>query len=247
MALCAGLTNAGAAGAGGVTVNVALRVLPPDEPEMLIGVEDVTAVVVTVNVLLVAPAATVTLVGTVAAAELSERVTTVPPEGAAAASVTVPVDEAPPATLDGLSVSADRVGAAAARVMDSAANWNTLSSAALNCTVVESTGKVVTVKVALVAPAGTVTVAGTVAAPGRFAPRLTVTPPAGAPPDRVTVPVVEAPPVTLVGFTVKEVNVGRAGYTDKLLETVTPPPETEKATVVGAATRVVAMSKRPSS
>ncbi len=101
--------------------------------------------------------------------------------------------------------------------------------------------------VALVAPAGTVTLAGTVAAPGRFPPRLTVTPPVGAPPERVTVPVVGAPPATLVGFTVNEVNVGRAGYTDKLLERVTPPPETEKPTVVGAATGIVVMSKRPTS
>jgi hypothetical protein len=122
VAPCAGLTKAGAVGAGGVTVNVALRVLPPDEPEMLTVVEDVTAVVVTVNVLLVVPAGTVTLAGTVAAAEVSDRVTTVPPAGAAAVRVTVPVDEAPPATLDGLRASADRVGPAAARVMDSAAN-----------------------------------------------------------------------------------------------------------------------------
>ena len=55
---------------------------------------------------LVAPAATVTLAGTVATPVLLlDRLTTAPPLGAAALSVTVPVDELPPVTLDGLSVS----------------------------------------------------------------------------------------------------------------------------------------------
>ena len=51
----------------------------------------VTVVVATVNVAVVAPAATVTEVCTVAAGLLLASITTAPPAGAAALSVTVPV------------------------------------------------------------------------------------------------------------------------------------------------------------
>ena len=67
---------------------------------------DATGDVVIVKVALVAPAATVTLAGTWAAAMLLlVRVTRAPPEGATAAKVTVPVDEVPPMTEPGLSVT----------------------------------------------------------------------------------------------------------------------------------------------
>ncbi len=66
----------------------------------------------TVNVALVAPAATVTLDGTVAAAVLLlESPIVAPPTGAAPLSVTVPVEDCvPPTTLVGFSVSDERVG-----------------------------------------------------------------------------------------------------------------------------------------
>ena len=64
----------------------------------------VTVVVVTVNVAVVAPAGTVTPGGVDAAVEPAESDTATPPPGAGALSVTVPVEEAPPITLDGLSV-----------------------------------------------------------------------------------------------------------------------------------------------
>lgn len=110
----AGLTRDGAAGvgtAGGVIVNVAVRVAP-DEPEIVTGVDVVTAVVVTVNVLLVLPAATVTLEGNAATAVLLlESDTTVPADGAALVSVTVPCEVFPPTTLVGLNEMAESVGA----------------------------------------------------------------------------------------------------------------------------------------
>src|SRR5436190_7875559 len=64
----------------------------------------VTVVVLTVNVAVVAPAATVTEVGTLAAVLLLASITTAPPAGAAALSVTVPVLFAGPVRLPGFSV-----------------------------------------------------------------------------------------------------------------------------------------------
>ena len=60
-----------------------------------------TALVVTVKVAVVAPAATVTLAGVVDDALSSESVTMAPPAGAALPRVTVPVEEVPPFTLAG--------------------------------------------------------------------------------------------------------------------------------------------------
>jgi hypothetical protein len=87
----------------GFTVSKVVFVVPAYEAEMVTGVTAVTALVVTVNVALVAPAPTVTLAGTVAADPVLERATTAPPLGAAPLSVTVPVDGDPPLTLVGLS------------------------------------------------------------------------------------------------------------------------------------------------
>jgi len=66
---------------------------------------------------------------------------------------------------------------------------------------------VFTVKVALVAPAGTVTLAGTVAA-DMLLERAIIAPLLRAALLRVTVPVEDEPPVTLEGLSVNEVNVG---------------------------------------
>ena len=73
-------------------------------------VDEATALVLTTNVALVAPAAIVTLGGMLAAPLLLESATCAPPVGAAPLSVTVPVEEFPPATLVGFSESEERVG-----------------------------------------------------------------------------------------------------------------------------------------
>ena len=73
-------------------------------------VDEATALVLTTNVALVAPAAIVTLGGMLAAPLLLESATCAPPVGAAPLSVTVPVEEFPPTTLVGFSESEERVG-----------------------------------------------------------------------------------------------------------------------------------------
>ena len=73
-------------------------------------VDEATALVLTTNVALVAPAAIVTLGGMLAAPLLLESATCAPPVGAAPLNVTVPVEEFPPATLVGFSESEERVG-----------------------------------------------------------------------------------------------------------------------------------------
>ena len=71
-----------------------------------------------------------------------------------------------------------------------------------------ATGEVFTVKVALLLPAGTVTLPGTVAAAGVPLCSVTTAPPAGAAPVSVTVPVEEAPPTTVAGFRLTEDSPG---------------------------------------
>ena len=65
-----------------------------------------TGLVVAVNVAVVAPAATVTDAGTWAAAVLLEvKLITAPPVGAGPLNVTVPVEEVPPSTVPGLTLT----------------------------------------------------------------------------------------------------------------------------------------------
>ncbi|CAN5579232.1 hypothetical protein BH24CHL1_BH24CHL1_06170 [soil metagenome] len=70
-----------------------------------------------------------------------------------------------------------------------------------------ATDVVVMLKLTLNCPARTLTLAGTVAAACE-SDSVTLRPPDGAAALRVTVPVEELPPVTLVGFTETDVSVG---------------------------------------
>ena len=94
-------------------------------------------------------------------------------------------------------------------------------------TVVDAvTALVFTGNVALVAPAGTATLEGTLAAP-LLLETATCAPPAGAGPLNVNVPVEDCtPPITLVGFSVSEERVGAggsAGVTVSEADLLTPP------------------------
>ena len=77
------------------------------------------------KVALVAPTGTVTLASTLATALLLlESVTSAPPEGAAAVKVTVPVEELPPTTEAGFTLTADRLaGAGAAGAACAVKRW----------------------------------------------------------------------------------------------------------------------------
>ena len=83
---------------------------------------------------------------------------------------------------------------------------------------------VFTANVALVAPAGTVTLDGTPAAALSLA-SATCAPPAGAGPLNVTVPVEDCrPPITPAGFRVSEATVGSgAGVTVSVADLLAPP------------------------
>ena len=88
--------------------------------------------------------------------------------------------------------------------------------------VLDDTDSVVTVKVLEVDPAGTVTLAGTVAAAVLLLVRSTVMPPVGASAERVTVPVEEVPPVTVVGLTLTEERLTLGAFTVKVAVLVVP-------------------------
>jgi len=158
-----------------------------------------TGVVARLNVAVVAPAGTTTEAGGVPAALLDERATVNPPTGAGLEMVTVPVDAVPPVTDPGLKARPVSFGAVTVRV----ATWLVVAKEAVMFDVESvATATVVTVKVAVDAPAGTVTEPGTVATAVFDETRFTEYPPVGALPVRVTVPVEVKPPPTEAGLRV---------------------------------------------
>jgi hypothetical protein len=162
-----------------------------------------TALVDTGKLATVCPAATVTVAGTLATAEsLVVSETSAPSAGAGKPSHTVPVVEIPPATLFGLRTIDPRIGATV-----SPADFVRPSSVAEIVTVVEPVTTVVdTVKVALVAPTATVTVAGTAATAGLLLESVISSPPLGAGALRVTLAVDVVPPCTAPGFKLSPVS-----------------------------------------
>jgi len=152
----------------------------------------VTAVVVTVKVAEVAPAGIVTETGTVAPLMLEVKVTVMPPAGAGAFRVAVPVEEE---SASGVST----------RVLVTELPLNV---AVMLTSVVTLTALVTIEKFTCVLFAGTVIDAGTTAAE-LLDTRVTTEPPAGAATGIITAfeVVVEPPPVVL-GFKLSVINVG---------------------------------------
>jgi hypothetical protein len=177
-----------ALGGGGATfvliVSVALRVTPPNEPLIVALVVALTAVVLTMKLAELAPAATVTLAGTLATALLLASVTTVA-DGATALNVTVPWTELPPTTELAANVSADSVSGAGVgvpgvtvTVRSRRPSW--LLRILILTFWVEVTFRAVAANLTLEAPAGMNTLDGTGSTVELLLDSENVNPPAGA-------------------------------------------------------------------
>src|SRR2546428_758731 len=122
-----------------------------------------TALGVTVNLTPVGLTGTATVAGTVPAVLSLDSVTCAPPAGAGPSSVAVPVELLPPVTVVGFTPSEERRTGCGFTVRV-AVRVTPLYKAEMVTGVDAVTALVVTVNVTLVAPTGTVTLAGTVAA-----------------------------------------------------------------------------------
>ena len=197
----------------GFTFNVANLVIPPADALICENVPTPgVGVVVIVNVALVAPAGTVTLGGTCAAdVSLLESATTTPPAGAELLRVTVPCEDWPPVAVVGFRLKdASEAGGRISRF-----NCTVLLRLARIATLVTcATGCVVMVKVALLCPAGMVTLGGTDATAGLLLPNATTAPPGPAtqPVRNETVPCTVPPPPTVVALKVKSLSSSTGSF-----------------------------------
>ena len=226
---------------GEFTTSFAVLDTPLKTAEIVTVVWAVTGVVVMGNAgETIAPAGTVTEAG-VAAAAASEllRSTTKPPVGAALPSVTVPLLDVPPMTLAG---ETDTLARAGGNTVSVALTLAPFELAVIVTAVEAATGKVVIVKAGdTVDPAATVTVDGVVAAAVFELLSCTTKPPAGAALERVTVPLLEVPPVTLAGDTVTLARPG--GSTVSVAPTEAPLEDAVIVTGVDARTADVFIVK----
>jgi hypothetical protein len=189
---------------GGVTVRTAVAV-EPYVAEMLAFIGAGTETVAIENVAVVPPAAIVTDAGTVTAALSLRSATIAPPAGAGSFKVTVPIEPRPPVTVNGFKSRDETAGGLIVRE----AACVTPKVALIAAVVVEATAVVFTANVAVVAPAATITLGGTVA-DALLLESVTAIPPTGAAEFRVTVAVVLLPPVTVVESRVTDKTEGAA-------------------------------------
>ena len=201
---------------GASTLSVPLTDRLPVVPviKMLVSTADTN--VDAVKIAVVAFPGTVTVAGTLTSGFALINVTTVPPAGAGDCSVTIPVVFKPPVTLAGVNVTDRMTGAAITSVPDFVTPF---TAARIDVLTLATTGRVVMVTDAFVAPVGIVTVAWTVAS-GMDELRSTTTPPAGAGASMVIVAVDVLPPATDVGESVTDTGAGPRTVSDVV--TVTP-------------------------
>jgi len=193
VAVCGG----GGAGATGATVRLAVSVAPPYVAEIVTPVDVLTDPVETLNPALVAPAATVTLAGTVAAGLLLDKLTTAPPAGAPLVSVTVPCALEPDDTVAGLIETACRLAGADGGVTVSVAVLvDPLYDAVIVTTVLADTAVVAIVNEPAKPFSGMVTLAGTDATAALLLDSPTTAPPNGAPTLSTTLPLDGLDPTT---------------------------------------------------
>ena len=156
---------------------------------------EMTVVVLAVKVALVAPAGTLTLGGTVTRAALLDSTTIAPPAGAGAPRITLPVEGLPPTTVLGLNSTFWSMGYKRRKSL----KLSPAKVVEIVTVVVLVTALVVIGYVALIWPAGTVTLAGMLAALESLESWIT-TPPLGAGALKVAVPVAGWPPITVSGL-----------------------------------------------
>ncbi|WP_059439084.1 hypothetical protein [Anaeromyxobacter sp. PSR-1] len=175
--------------------------------------EEVTVLVDTGNVTAVAPASIVTAAGTVATATLLLESADVIGTVTGPLSESVPVARLPPPTIAGarLRLTARMVSVADRATPPPLAEIEATVSVVMRA---EPTGNV-----ARVAPAGTVTLAGTVAAPLELL-SWTVVPDGPAGPVSATSPVVPSPSTTAVAASVTDWSTG--AVTVSVAEPITP-------------------------
>jgi hypothetical protein len=148
------------------------------------GVAALTVPANTVNVADVAPAETVTLAGTLAAALELESDTTAPPVGAAAVSVTVPVPVCPLTIVLGLTDSPLSAAAAGLTVRPKVSFTPEYDAVKVTAVGVV-TDPALTVNIAEVEPCGIVTLDGSLVPAGDEL-RVMIAPPLGAADDKAT-------------------------------------------------------------
>lgn len=201
---------------GASTLSVPRTDRLPVVPVITMLVSTAVTNVAAVKIAVVAFPGTVTVAGTLTSGFPLINVTTVPPAGAGDCSVTIPAVFMPPATLAGVNVTDRMTGAAITSVPDFVTPF---TAARIDALTLDTTGRVVTVTDAFIAPAGIVTVAGRVAS-GMDALRSTTTPPTGAGASIVTVATDDLPPATDVGESVTDTGAGPRTVSDVV--TVTP-------------------------